>query len=39
MFRFKQIIVRDLTVCVWLKLHYWSQLIYFIIELFYNEVF
>jgi len=34
MFRFNQTIVKEPTVCVSLKLRYWHQLKYFVIELF-----
>jgi len=34
MFRFKQTIIREPTVCALLKLQYWHQLKYFVIELF-----
>ena len=46
MFRFNQTIIREPTVCASIKLQYWCQLKYFVIELFghvaerfYNEVF
>ena len=34
MFRFNQTIIREPTVCASLKLQYWCQLKYFVIELF-----
>ena len=34
MFWFNQIIIREPTVCASLKLQYWSQLKYFVIEVF-----
>jgi hypothetical protein len=34
MFRFNKTIIREPTVCVSLKLQYWRQLKYFVIELF-----
>jgi hypothetical protein len=33
MFRFNKTIIRELAVCASLKLPYWCQLIYFVIEL------
>jgi len=34
MFRFNQTIIREPTVCALLKLQYWRQLKYFVIEVF-----
>ena len=34
MFRFNKIIIKESTVCDSLKLQYWCQLKYFVIELF-----
>jgi len=34
MFRFNETIIREPTVCASLKLQYWSQLKYFVIEIF-----
>jgi len=34
MFRFSKTIIRETTVCASLKLQYWRQLKYFVIELF-----
>jgi hypothetical protein len=34
MFRFNQTIIREPTVCASLKLQYWRQLKYFVIEVF-----
>ena len=34
MFRFNQIIIREPTVCASLKLQYWRQLKYLVIEMF-----